>query len=200
MSPTSYPYDPHVEIRQKLDEEINQLETRLIKLKLTRNDLAPVTRLHPEILQEIFFLAHYSSERKGKESLLITWVSHKWRELAHNTSALWSQIDFKHPEWVEVALSRTKHRELEITLDGTPRRVRHNFASLIPFTLGNLSRIRKLKITARYARTSFPVDTPEWLSPAPRLVNLHLRGLTLPPNLFSGTAPCLRSLYLSSCT
>ncbi|TFK59675.1 hypothetical protein BDN72DRAFT_905630 [Pluteus cervinus] len=200
MSPTSYPYDPHVEVRKKLDEEIDQLETRLIKLKLTRNDLAPVTRLHPEILQEIFFLAHYSSERKGKVSLLITWVSHKWRELAHNTSALWSQIDFKHPEWVEVALSRTERRELEITLDGTSRRIRHNLGPLIPFTLGNLSRIRNLKITARYARISITADTPEWLNPAPRLVNLHLRGLALPSNLFLGTAPCLKSLYLSSCT
>ncbi|TFK59677.1 hypothetical protein BDN72DRAFT_965972 [Pluteus cervinus] len=200
MSPTSYPHDPHVEVREKLDEEIDQLETRLVKLKLTRNDLAPITRLHPEILQEIFFLAHYSSERKGKVSLLITWVSHKWRELAHNTSALWSQIDFKHPEWVEVALSRTKHRELEITLDGTARRIKHSLIPLIPLTLGNLSRTRKLKIASRYARTAIPAETPEWLNPAPRLVDLHLRGLTLPPNLFLGTVPCLKSLYLYSCT
>ncbi|TFK60588.1 hypothetical protein BDN72DRAFT_743061, partial [Pluteus cervinus] len=81
-------------------------------LKFARNALAPITRIHPEILQEIFFLVHYTSEHKGLATLLVTWISHKWRELAHNTSALWSQIDFKNLEWVEAALSRTKNREL----------------------------------------------------------------------------------------
>ncbi|TFK69740.1 hypothetical protein BDN72DRAFT_767582, partial [Pluteus cervinus] len=106
--------DPDVDARRKVDEEISRLEARLVSLKLARNELVPIARLHPEILQDIFSVAHSSSEPAQKEiaSLRASWVSHRWRELAHQTAALWSYIDFKHPEWVETALSRTKNREL----------------------------------------------------------------------------------------
>ncbi|TFK69729.1 hypothetical protein BDN72DRAFT_767588, partial [Pluteus cervinus] len=108
--------DHHVDARRRLDEEITQLEARLVSLKLARNGLAPIARLHPEILQEIFTLAHASAEDPAEMSLLITWVSHNWRMLAHHSSALWSYIDFLHVEWIESALSRTKNRELEFDL------------------------------------------------------------------------------------
>ncbi|TFK67011.1 hypothetical protein BDN72DRAFT_771338, partial [Pluteus cervinus] len=113
----TYFSDPHVNARRSLDEEIAQLEARLLVLKLARNALAPFTRLHSEILQDIFFLAHTTSQNKGKTSLIITWVSHTWRELAHHTSALWSYIDFEKQEWVETAISRTRNRELEFSYD-----------------------------------------------------------------------------------
>ncbi|TFK59206.1 hypothetical protein BDN72DRAFT_627718, partial [Pluteus cervinus] len=202
MTSSSYRYDLDVdrEARKQLDDEINQLEERIVELKRARNALAPVTRLHPEILQEIFFLAHYSSEHKGKATLLISWVSHKWRELAHGTSTLWSQIDFKNSDWIQLALSRAKNRELEISLNGL-KRIKNNLVPLIPYTLAHLSRIRKLKITSDMGKKTraIPEDTPEWLFPAPRLVDLDLRGLILPPNLFSGIIPCLQSLRLTLC-
>ncbi|TFK57868.1 hypothetical protein BDN72DRAFT_907378 [Pluteus cervinus] len=74
---------------------------------------------------------------------------------------------------------------------------------LISFTLGNLSPIKKLTIALRYCRIpeeiAIPKDMPEWLNPAPHLVDLYLGGLDLPANLFSGTTPRLQSLDLSWC-
>lgn len=205
MPPIVHPDDPHVESRKKLDEEIDQMEARLVVLKLARNELVPIMRIHPEILQEIFFLVHDTSDHKGSATLLrlVTWISHKWRELAHNTSSRWSQIDFRNPEWVEVALSRTKNRELEFDLNNSSRRFKYGLEPLIPFTLGNLPRIKKLLIASRHSRNNkltIPEDTPEWVNPAPRLVDLHLQGLSLPSNLFSGQVPRLTSLSLYSCT
>ncbi|TFK59209.1 hypothetical protein BDN72DRAFT_906071 [Pluteus cervinus] len=140
------------------------------------------------------------SVHKGKATLLISWVSRQWRELAHDTSALWSQINFKNPDWIQVALSRAKNRELEISLNGL-KRIKNNLVPLIPYTLAHLSRIRKLEIISNMGRRTraIPEDTPEWLFPAPRLVDLNLQALILPPNLFSGIIPCLQSLRLSSC-
>ncbi|TFK69746.1 hypothetical protein BDN72DRAFT_959352, partial [Pluteus cervinus] len=93
--------------RRKVDEEIAELEARLISLKSYRNTLAPIARLHPEILQVIFFFAHDTSEpsHKGKTALVVTWICHDWRELACQTSNLWSHIDFTHQEWIDAAIS-----------------------------------------------------------------------------------------------
>ncbi|TFK67506.1 hypothetical protein BDN72DRAFT_770620, partial [Pluteus cervinus] len=96
--------------RQKIDEEILRLESRIFILKCSRNDLSPIVRLHSEILQEIFVLASQSSKsgRIGKTALFISWICHSWRELALQTTELWSHIDFYHPAWIETALARTR--------------------------------------------------------------------------------------------
>ncbi|TFK61972.1 hypothetical protein BDN72DRAFT_777665, partial [Pluteus cervinus] len=95
-------------VHQKIDEEIAQLEARITALKTTRNTFAPISRLHPEITQEILLLTSRSSTECGKATLTITWVCHGWRVLAHETSALWSYVDFLNPIWLETALSRTR--------------------------------------------------------------------------------------------
>ncbi|TFK69753.1 hypothetical protein BDN72DRAFT_959358 [Pluteus cervinus] len=196
-----YP-DPRVDDRQKIDEEIAQLEGRIVLLKVARNDLAPVACLHSEILQEIFLLIHLSDPNRGKASLLVTWVSHAWRQLAHDTSALWSYVDFTHREWVDAALSHTKNRELEFDIHReTWRRMEQSPKDLVEVCLGNISRVKKLKIVSKFHRamTAFPELAREWLTPAPVLVELHLQYISLPPNTFSATSPSLQLLHLSLC-
>ncbi|TFK66274.1 hypothetical protein BDN72DRAFT_772230, partial [Pluteus cervinus] len=104
--------------RQQIDEEIASLEARFITLKTTRNALSPIARLHPEVMQEIFVFASQQAffGNSGKTSLLITWICHGWRALAHKTSALWNYIDFLHLPWIETALSRTRDRPLHFSL------------------------------------------------------------------------------------
>ncbi|TFK69732.1 hypothetical protein BDN72DRAFT_839998 [Pluteus cervinus] len=192
--------DPHIDDRNRIDQEIAELEARLISLRKARNALAPIARLHPEIMQEIFYLVHISSEHKGRGSLLVTWISHKWRELAHHTSSLWSHIDFKRLEWIENALSRSKHRELEFELDCTPRQER-DLSPLMSLLLKNISRIRRLVMVSRYGASSqiLSESTSEWMAPAPLLVNLQFQRLFLPPRIFSGVCPLLQSLHITSC-
>ncbi|TFK67516.1 hypothetical protein BDN72DRAFT_770623, partial [Pluteus cervinus] len=100
--------------RQKIDEEISHLESRILILKTTRNTLIPIARLHPEIVQEIFVFALRGSDysKVGSTALLISWICRNWRELAHRSTELWSHIDFLNPTWIEAVLSRTRQREL----------------------------------------------------------------------------------------
>ncbi|TFK69749.1 hypothetical protein BDN72DRAFT_590051 [Pluteus cervinus] len=207
MSPIQIGLPDHPDdLRRKVDEEIAELEVRLIARKSYRNTLAPIARLHPEVLQGIFFLAHDSSEpsHKGKTTLLVTWICRDWRELAHQTANIWSHIDFTHREWIEAALSRTKAHELEFTLDCAKAKLAH----LFPLCLGNLSRIRSLVITAGQHGPTNPehgFPRPDfdnlsiWTNPAPSLERLHLEHVFVHGNCFSGVCPSLRSLHLKSC-
>ncbi|TFK69755.1 hypothetical protein BDN72DRAFT_840017 [Pluteus cervinus] len=194
--------DPHDDARKKIDEEITQLKTQIVSLKLSRNALAPINRLHPEVLQEIFITVHNSSEHKGKTTLLITWISHNWRDLAHCVSALWGHIDFRHPAWVDASLARAKNSGLDVSLNSALRKPKYDLKPLFPLCIGNLSRIEKLKVTSPvWFRHSmrFESSAPEWLIPAPILVHLYFHGLSLPPGLFSGIFPSLESLHISDC-
>ncbi|TFK69726.1 hypothetical protein BDN72DRAFT_819740 [Pluteus cervinus] len=195
-------HDPHLDSHQKIDEEIAQLEKQIVSLKLARNALAPVSHLHPDILGEIFLFVHLFSPQMAKTSLLLTWISRHWREIAHNTSDLWIRIDCKHPEWIQSALSRSNGRELEFDIDCSFRadQARWTWTHLIPPTLGNLPRIRKLCISSRPSTSiiPFPSPIPQWTTPAPCLVDLRLSDVHLPPNLFSGTCPSLQILHISA--
>ncbi|TFK68874.1 hypothetical protein BDN72DRAFT_858099 [Pluteus cervinus] len=192
ITPTNSP-NSRLDAQHKVDEEIFQLEARIISLKSARNALAPISRLPPEIFQEIFSFTHRSSPQhsKGKVSLLITWVSHAWRQLGHSTSDLWAHIDFHHPKWIEAALSRTSnYRDL------------HLVSSLL-LCLNELSRTTSIVIGSENSRFSYSPTikaVPEWTTPAHTLITLQLFNVDLPSNLFSGICPFLQSLYLSWCS
>ncbi|TFK67497.1 hypothetical protein BDN72DRAFT_960946 [Pluteus cervinus] len=196
------PQNDPVTARQKIDEEIAQLQAKIIALKNFRNTFTPFSRLHPEVMQEIFVLASRESKYRavGKTSLLISWVCHHWRVLAQQTSALWSYIDFVEPTWVEAALSRTHNRSLQFSIFCPSERIGQS-TPFIPLCLGNLSRISSLSLGAdsdtelhRAASSSLL-----WTTPAPILVALELSGMFLPSQLFSGICPILQRLSLTSC-
>ncbi|TFK67524.1 hypothetical protein BDN72DRAFT_842959 [Pluteus cervinus] len=195
--------DATARARQKIDEEIAQLDSRILTLKATRNTLSPIAHLHPEIIQEIFIFASQGSEygEIGKTSLLITWICHTWRKLAHETTGLWSHIDFFDPTWIETSLSRTRQRPLSfrwfVPLGG------NNFKQAASLCLENLSRMRDLGIASDLDTSNsldwFPLSDPLWTTPVPNLVELDLLSISLPSNLFSGTFPALVNLSLDGC-
>ncbi|TFK67511.1 hypothetical protein BDN72DRAFT_960958 [Pluteus cervinus] len=190
--------------RQKIDEEIAQLESRILSLKTTRNTLSPIAHLHPEIIQEIFVFASQGSEygEIGKTSLLITWICHTWRKLAHETTGLWSHIDFFDPTWIETSLSRTQQRPL-CFMWFVSGEYGNDFEQPASLCLENLSRIRDLAITPNWDIPSaldwFPLADPLWTTPVPNLVALNLLYISLPSNIFSGTFPSLINLTLDAC-
>ncbi|TFK67509.1 hypothetical protein BDN72DRAFT_960956 [Pluteus cervinus] len=184
--------------RQRIDAEIAQLESRILTLKASRNTLTAIARLLPEITQEIFVLASRSSGFReiGKTSLLISWVCHGWRTLAHQTSELWSYVDFNNVTWMETALSRTQNRHLSFSLFILPQ-YSGDPSKLASLCLGNLTRtvILELKPTGY----NFAPPPSFWTTPVPYLVRLSLESLSLPTNLFSGVLPALQRLSLHSC-
>ncbi|TFK65483.1 hypothetical protein BDN72DRAFT_962497, partial [Pluteus cervinus] len=193
---------PHISDSQSLGQitrdEINQLEVKIRSLKSTRNSLIPIARLHHEILQEIFII---SSEEAGEQAaLLMSWISRSWREIALQTPALWSYLTFKHPDWAQAALSRTRDHELGFCYI-FPFEELKAYKHLIPIWHDTLHRMRRIYLTPfsmRPPMEKFPIRL-NWVTPAPCLVEVHLHRISLPENLFSGSCPSLRSLYLTGC-
>ncbi|TFK69721.1 hypothetical protein BDN72DRAFT_839986 [Pluteus cervinus] len=188
--------------RQRIDEEIAELKTRIITLKSFRNTFSPLARLHREIIQEIFVIFSQNPARGsiGRAALLLTWVCQSWRELAHETSELWSYIDYVSVPRLQVALPRTRTRPLTFSASFRPGHCDH--LGLFPFLcLGNISRIRSLTICflSGSSTNTLTFKSPLWATPAPLLVALELRDLSFPPDLFSGTFPALRKLCLARC-
>ncbi|TFK66999.1 hypothetical protein BDN72DRAFT_961330 [Pluteus cervinus] len=196
----THPQDSYENARQKIDEEIAQLEMRIISLKSARNDLAPISRLHNEVLQELFVVVCRSSTRVGWSALILSWICRKWRILAKSAATLWSHIDFMNPPWVQEALLRTRNCALIFDLRAMSKNPAH-CRSMIPLCLGNLSRTKALAIRCSSFKNPFPSPScPLWTTPAPILVKLELNHVELPQGLFSGTCPSLRSLSLSYCS
>ncbi|TFK66278.1 hypothetical protein BDN72DRAFT_844555 [Pluteus cervinus] len=203
LSQNPFLYDVHALARERIDEEIASLTARLIALKTTRNTYSPIARLHPEIMQEVFVIASRTSPQWigiGRTSISISWVCSSWRILALQTSALWSCIDFINPTWIDAALSRTRDRPLDFFLS-LPSEYQGDIGHLASASLGNLQRIRELRIQSGWKAglDQFTRLSPLWVNPAPLLVELKLSHVSLPPNLFSGTFPVLRTLALHAC-
>ncbi|TFK69750.1 hypothetical protein BDN72DRAFT_959355 [Pluteus cervinus] len=185
---------------RKIPNEIDQLQGRILTCKSTRNALVPIAQLHDELLQDIFIAASRTWSG-GQVALLVSWICRSWRKLAIQTSTLWSYINFDHPEWVQTALSRTRDHELEFShsfLLEYPRK----FDDQVPIWIENLHRIKGFTLTAfsmQGMQGNFSLG-PAWVTPAPCLVELSLDRITLPPNIFSRTCHSLKSLRLTSCT
>jgi len=98
--------------------------THLEKRKL--NQLAPISRLYPEIFSTIFCHVRDSTIRpfplvwtwgRTKDCIGLTHVCHAWRDIAINTPTLWAKIFISvedHLEWVQEMLRRSKQCSLSI--------------------------------------------------------------------------------------
>ncbi|TFK58885.1 hypothetical protein BDN72DRAFT_966221 [Pluteus cervinus] len=94
--------------RDKIDAEIAILKERIRALRTERNRLAPISRLPPNVLTEIFtwlqqlcFGQFYTlrAERLQKDALkwiIVTHISQHWRQIAFSSSSksLWDVIAF----------------------------------------------------------------------------------------------------------
>ncbi|TFK73789.1 hypothetical protein BDN72DRAFT_761145, partial [Pluteus cervinus] len=93
----------------QLEAQISQLSQQILSLKSTRNAHVSIAHLHHEILQEIFITTAFElGGTSGRMALLVSWICRSWRQIALQTPALWSCVDFKHPEWIQTAVSRTR--------------------------------------------------------------------------------------------
>ncbi|KAF9444965.1 hypothetical protein P691DRAFT_676615, partial [Macrolepiota fuliginosa MF-IS2] len=90
-----------------IDNEISHFQDRLETLSLEqqqlyasletyRGSLAPVRRLFPEILQEVFYhclpTAHNAVMSATEAPLLLGRVCSQWRRVAYSTPKLWASI------------------------------------------------------------------------------------------------------------
>ena len=151
-----------------MQREIAVETKKVVDLKIRLNELAPIARLPPELLSEIFIQVALMNAHTLRAKHLpanraawnVTHVSHHWREVALNCPSLWSEIEISGSETdhIREMLSRSKRASLNIVADmydpgetGGLKRV-----------LTELDRIESLKITT--IRTAFADPRRYWLN------------------------------------
>ncbi|KAF6756827.1 hypothetical protein DFP72DRAFT_892418, partial [Ephemerocybe angulata] len=211
-SETLDPKERHEKIRKRLDE----LEHEARALKFCNNSLAPVNRIPPEILSNIFHYSYLLAQERDeddwsfdpKPNYTWIWVTHvcqRWREVGLRCPTLWAEsLSFEGLEFAEIALDRSRDAPLDIKCyAGTEKKLPG-----LRKALAQMHRVRSL--------TLFDIDSdPEPFKAllqsndlsgaAPILEELELHfpsyqapAMDMPENLLGGGAPNLRRLVLSS--
>ncbi|KAF9232493.1 hypothetical protein BU15DRAFT_81180 [Melanogaster broomeanus] len=104
------------EAQARIDDEVALLKLPMCALLTRRNALSPVSRLPHEILATIFLYQAYSFYQDHEYSgtwdappwANVSYTCRHWRDVALNTSSLWSFLFVSPPRWTEELLSRSK--------------------------------------------------------------------------------------------
>ena len=200
--------------RKAFDDEIKASEKVIRELKYCRNALAPISRLPPETLAEIFSLLSFSAGDyeyivPGLEWISVTHVCHRWREIALCSPYLWNHINFTRltaAGFTEI-LARAKMSPLHIKVEITP----WNEAQFNVFKRqleAHISHTRHLSISGKF-QAALERLLERLVSPAPALVSLSLAKSShpgrlpkfiIPDSLFNRTTPKLTRLKLIRCS
>ncbi|KAI0263204.1 hypothetical protein BC834DRAFT_971485 [Gloeopeniophorella convolvens] len=135
----------------------------------------------------------YVGEREeGLGWIFATHVCRQWRNIATGSPSLWRRPIFNIGlRWTEEMLARSRGSTLFVK--STPQmRVSQPAAHLL---FENLDRIKSLHIEARNPYLHSLLDNP---APSLEDLKITLTSENLPAELFSGHAPCLRHITLSS--
>jgi hypothetical protein len=110
-----------MQMRSRLDEEIDELDCRSAALKRTRNSLAAACRLPAEVLCSIFLLLRdtYEPPEQSFEWIRIAHVSHYWRLTACGFPALWCKVDCRKRLWAKEALRRAHATPIHFSVTRT---------------------------------------------------------------------------------
>ncbi|KAJ7157446.1 hypothetical protein C8R46DRAFT_1004420 [Mycena filopes] len=200
----SLPLDMDVLQRERatLLKAISALDSR-------RNELAPISKLSPELLSEIFLIvaAHSRLSAAHPEYLsaaevrrCTVGVCHHWRAVARSTAHLWGYIDFARdsPERVQEALENSKVTQLVVQANLCSST--YGLRSVL-LALEHLPRIECLDLSFKASEYSSFL-APRFVEAAPALAVLRLyceHEILLPSGIFAGATPRLRELELRGC-
>jgi hypothetical protein len=178
-----------------LDKQVALLYAPIAELKTRRNALAPIARLPPEILTEIFMfvinLYHACCPRDAIRFLRLIGVCRYWRAMMMDSPRLWSSLLFSNAELTAHMLQRSKLLPLVVRADLAMLGVDREALKL---ALLHTSRIRVLQIRAlALDKLLSEIDQPAPLLEFLRLANQNkYTTVTLPPLLFQDVTPRLR--------
>ncbi|KAI0309527.1 hypothetical protein OF83DRAFT_1273158 [Amylostereum chailletii] len=191
-----------------LERELQSVDIVRKALLHRRNALRPACRIPAELLSHIFGLLcvdwcpgeEQSSTNQEPEPadaspnnlgwIVVTHVCRRWRQVALSTAILWSNINCRLSErWATEMFTRARNSPATYVIDEGDS-VEHHRAILSQ----HLSHLKEISgIEDRHATTS----------PAPLLESFdwemdssNADVVSLPPNMFAGHAPRLRSLNL----
>ncbi|KAI0369209.1 hypothetical protein BV20DRAFT_968410 [Pilatotrama ljubarskyi] len=211
--------DDHAAQRKALWDQVKAHETRVIELKGCINTMAPISRLPPEILSEVFALvaiSDYEAQRRNHYGpshaykwITLTHVCRIWRTVALNTPRLWSRIVLTKPDVAREVLARSKKAPLWVSAT-----VAYRDDARLPILdtlMQESSRIKEFRLTGP-ARLVQALST-KWRLPANMLESMFLSSdvkpfdrdsflptLPLSSDFLSGQIPRLRRLEIHRIT
>lgn len=173
--------------RWEVEEEIQRHSRAIRMLQARLNASAPISKLPPELLSEIFI--HVASDRAQVHERAPlyhpywTWISvlqvcTHWRAVAIASPRLWSRIVVTmHPEWMKEVLQRSRSAPLFVSAH-TDSRPGGRKSQSLKVVMESLARIRDLRLTG--APDILERALSVWRGPAPLLENV---SLTVPTDL-----------------
>ncbi|KAJ3540376.1 hypothetical protein NMY22_g4322 [Coprinellus aureogranulatus] len=176
------------------------LQTEILAIENRWNALLPVNRLPHEILSTIFEIVKALWEQGYFKRRLfwmrLSFVCRHWREIALETTSLWTNVDFANPAIGELMLSRSKKALLEVSFKTLPS---PQSEVLLRKTLSQTQRLRSIDVLLRHESSSEVL----WVAigPAPYLQTLAARNCSatlakLPGQFFEGKSSALKHLTL----
>ncbi|TFK64147.1 hypothetical protein BDN72DRAFT_846857 [Pluteus cervinus] len=199
----------HKELRNTIDGDIAALFERIRCLYVSRNALAPINSLQPEILSQIFLLVrdfssdHAPSSRSYLDWLPITQVSQHWRHVAIECATLWTHLPSRKANILRLFLARSRTCPISIIMNITTKS--HPFFRSV--LSNNLYRIRNLHLIARPENWNnlVSIPGPGLCSAALELKELAISGRQVAPSdvvswpqyLLGGNDSHLRRLTIS---
>lgn len=191
------------EYRRQCEEITNTLR----ELHAQSNALAPVSRLAPELLSQIF-LTHAATfhdnpqlrhRRRSLGWLSLLKVCRHWRQVAKATPPLWAHVLLAEKDYVEVALQRSGHTPLHLRSASPSTHLEDVYLAV----QGERSRIRTLDLIvySEAVRLLQKVDLTAVYAGMPMLEELHLvfyvhHQYDISSALVSLKMPRLRSLEI----
>jgi hypothetical protein len=191
------------QLRQDAESNIHPLLAEMSRLQEARNRHAPVARLPPELLADIFLRVRGQNPGGDRRWMDVVSVCQSWRTAALACSELWTTL---HTDYglrlMYTVINRSGKRPLDVTVD-----IRSDISGEDQMQIDcavvifqNISRIRTLNVTCTQEVT-MGMLLHALTQPAPVLISLVLKQATrmpcvLPPKLFDGQAPLLRTVSI----
>lgn len=185
--------------------QLRHLSLLIQRLGTRRNGLAPISRLPPELLCQVFAFASCTAGTYGSYPPSLAWVkvSHvcrHWMEVSRNNPWVWANIPAFVPQWTREMLKRSKSSPLRVHYEEEEAPFHRPVYAALGSALEHLDRITDLSISINSPRLNIPgIEHPApILERFTLLLNTDPRGAPVIPMiyLFSGIAPRLRHMSL----
>ncbi|KAJ3486027.1 hypothetical protein NLI96_g4527 [Meripilus lineatus] len=181
----------NMDIDARTEDEIDQ---RILQLKIKRNSLQNILRVPPEILSQIS-LEYVNLMRTGfryqpfvfsprprpNAWINIAHICHHWREVALRTASLWASFDASSLQLIQELLARSKAIPLCIKMAN----VTNDHRVVLEKIMGLASRIQEIDLQISTVRTLEDLR-PSFPREAARLRTLSLQVEMIPSSLMRG--------------
>ncbi|TFK69594.1 hypothetical protein BDN72DRAFT_840189 [Pluteus cervinus] len=182
----------------------SQIDPRTVQHRF-QNSHIPVYRLPTELLTAIFLHARDDAGYHKHSHLVLTlsWVSSHWRDILLSNPALWTFIEVRSEDLLNLFLTRSPNSNLRID------QAADSPNDFVPI-MKELFRLECLTLCCPEVDIDEEDELggsthddsllrPYWSQPAPYLRKLSLTNFPIPPNPFDNISPALRDVELVWC-